>query len=330
MKSKKKKITNTKKVVIVELVIIFIMVIALIVGIQEVKLGKDKTYKQPIEENVENIEQESETNDIYVVDITEPEQNIVENEPKQNEIQEVKEVISNAKYYIKVNYGAQVVTIYSKDSEGKYTVPVKTMICSTGEYTPKSGVYPIPGRWSWGLMQGNVYGQYVTKITGNILFHSVPYTQQNPATLEYWEYDKLGTAASLGCVRLKVEDAKWIYNNCENGTNVEFYSSPDPGPLGKPTAKKISDYPDYLRNWDPTDPNSSNPWHSYKEENQNTEVTNEVNVIEKNEIENKTKDEQGNNTKNEIKDKETNKIENEKTNEEKNEVENKIQNVLHY
>ena len=349
MKSKKKKITNTKKVVIVELVIIFIMVIALIVGIQEVKLGKDKTYKQPIEENVENIEQELETNDIYVVDITEPEQNIVENEPKQNEIQEVKEVISNAKYYIKVNYGAQVVTIYSKDSEGKYTVPVKAMICSTGEYTPKSGVYPIPGRWSWGLMQGNVYGQYVTKITGNILFHSVPYTQQNPATLEYWEYDKLGTAASLGCVRLRVEDAKWIYNNCENGTNVEFYSSTDEGPLGKPTAKKISDYPDYLRNWDPTDSNPSNPWNSYKEGNQQTENNKQVNIQEKNETtnnqsnvtKNETTNKQQNVTKNETQNKEQNvvnkEVENQEQNKTRNEIEvqkqnqleNKMKNVLH-
>lgn len=45
---------------------------------------------------------------------------------------------------------------------------------------------------------------------------------------------------------------------------VEFYSSSNPGPLGKPSAKKISSYEDYLRNWDPTDPNSNNPWKSYK------------------------------------------------------------------
>lgn len=45
---------------------------------------------------------------------------------------------------------------------------------------------------------------------------------------------------------------------------VEFYSSSNPGPLGKPSAKKISSYEDYLRNWDPTDPNSNNPWKNYK------------------------------------------------------------------
>lgn len=36
----------------------------------------------------------------------------------------------NAPYYIKVNYGANVVTVYKKDSKGKYTVPVKAMLCS--------------------------------------------------------------------------------------------------------------------------------------------------------------------------------------------------------
>lgn len=122
-------------------------------------------------------------------------------------------------YYIKVNYGAQVVTIYKKDSNGNYTVPVKAMVCSTGEATPTSGVYKIPARWEWLRLQGYVWGHYSTQIKGNILFHSVPYLRQGELdSLEYWEYDKLGTAASAGCVRLTVQDAKWIYDNCKNGT----------------------------------------------------------------------------------------------------------------
>lgn len=59
----------------------------------------------------------------------------------------------------------------------------------------------------------------------------MPYQQKDKSTLEWWEYDKLGTKASLGCIRLKVEDAKWIYDNCIPGTKVEFYSSATPGPL---------------------------------------------------------------------------------------------------
>ena len=53
---------------------------------------------------------------------------------------------------------------------------------------------------------------------------------------------------------------QWIYDNCKLGTKVEFYSSSNPGPLGKPTARKISSAPSNVRGWDPTDPARGNPW----------------------------------------------------------------------
>ena len=90
------------------------------------------------------------------------------------------------------------------------------------------------------ILTGNVCGQYATQIVQGILFHSVPYLRQDKSTLKYEEYDKLGTSASDGCIRLTVEDAKWIYDNCDSGTLVEFYGDTNPGPLGKPTAKKLS------------------------------------------------------------------------------------------
>ena len=178
-----------------------------------------------------------------------------------------KSVSTDMYYYIEVNCTAQVVTVYKKDENDNYTIPVRSMICSTGRSTPSSGIYKLPGRRSvWRALYGGVYGHYVTNIVGAILFHSVPYTTYGDnSSLEYWEYDKLGTDASMGCVRLTVRDAKWIYENCGAGTQVEFYNDSNPGPLGKPSAKKISSYPDELRNWDPTDPDGDNPWHTYNE-----------------------------------------------------------------
>ena len=160
-----------------------------------------------------------------------------------------------------------------KDSDGNYNVPIKAMLCSTGTFTPSCGKYPKTSyktsgsRRRWNYLQGNVYGQYATHITGNILFHSVPYLSQSADSLEYWEYDKLGTSASLGCVRLAVADAKWIYDNIPGGTTVEFYSDSNPGPLGKPYAKKISDN-EKCRNWDPTDSTEGNPWKEEQEAQQ--------------------------------------------------------------
>lgn len=187
-------------------------------------------------------------------------------EIKEEKIEETYQT-GEEKYYIKVNCLAQTVTIYEKDAKGYYSVPVKAMICSTGTNTPQTGIYPITYyKKEWLALQGKVYGQYCTQIIGNILFHSVPYLEYgNPASLEYWEYDKLGEEASLGCVRLTAKDAKWIFDNCDAGTKVEFYSSESPGPLGKPTIEKISQYEEF-RNWDPTDEKEKNPWKQYLEE----------------------------------------------------------------
>ena len=163
-------------------------------------------------------------------------------------------------YYIKVNRQANCVTVYTYDENGKYTVPVKAMVCSTGRNkgTP-TGVFRTQAKYTWRILYGNVYGQYSTRINGSILFHSVPYrkTQKNSLITNY--YNQLGTAASAGCVRLTCADAKWIYDNCALGTTVEVYDGSSPGPLGKPSAVKIDkNHPN--AGWDPTDPDPNNPW----------------------------------------------------------------------
>ena len=164
-------------------------------------------------------------------------------------------------YYIRVNVAANTITVYGQDENKEYTIPVKAFVCSTGTATPHSGVYATPQKFEWVDLFGGVYGQYSTQIVGHILFHSVPYRRKyDKASLIYNYYDRLGTKASAGCVRLTVADAKWIYDNCELGTNVEFYDDlNNPGPLGKPTSQKISSNT-ALRNWDPTDPDENNPW----------------------------------------------------------------------
>lgn len=166
----------------------------------------------------------------------------------------------NGSYYITVNVQANTVTVYTLDEKGYYSIPCKAMICSTGPATPTSGVYGLGEQHRWHYLFGDVYGQYTTQITGNILFHSVPYTVYgDPSSLEYWEFDKLGTASSMGCIRLQVKDAKWIYDNYSSIYAVEFYNNDDPGPLGKPSAPMISDN-EACRGWDPTDPDPNNPW----------------------------------------------------------------------
>lgn len=160
-------------------------------------------------------------------------------------------------YYIKVNRKQNVVMVYGLEN-GEYTKLVKTFVCSTGTDTPL-GTFNTPNKYVWRPLVNNVYGQYATRITGSILFHSVPYYKQSKDTLEYEEYNKLGTKASLGCIRLTVIDAKWIYDNCPLGTTVTIYDSDSLNGIKKPTAPKI-DVNSKNRGWDPTDPDPNNPW----------------------------------------------------------------------
>lgn len=212
-----------------------------------------KEVKNEVNENIiSNVNQNKKNNN-------ENKQNNTSNDKNEVQQSSTKYPTGKTKYYIKVNYGANAVTIYKKDENGYYSIPVKAMVCSCGTATPKSGVYKTSKGYEWGTLEGGTFGRYSTRIIGGILFHSVPYTSESEDSLEYWEYDKLGTTASLGCVRLSVADTKWIFDNCEVGTQVEFYTSSDPGPLGKPTAQKISDNVE-CRNWDPTDTSSNSPW----------------------------------------------------------------------
>lgn len=171
-------------------------------------------------------------------------------------------------YYIKVNCQQNCTTIYTKDEKGEYTVPHKAMICSTGLYnaTPR-GTFQLSSKYLWRELFGGVYGQYATRITGGILFHSVPYYKRSKSALCTEKYNKLGQQASMGCIRLTVEDAKWIAENCPAGTMVEIYDDEEnPGPLGKPETMKIDmDSPN--KGWDPTDPDEANPWHELSEAN---------------------------------------------------------------
>lgn len=168
-------------------------------------------------------------------------------------------------YLIKVNRVHNTVTIYEKDDKGQYNKPVKAMVCSVGAKGTETplGTFQTQGKYRWKALMGDVWGQYSTRIVGGILFHSVYYYEyNNPATLATNQYNKLGKAASHGCIRLTVEDAKWIYDNCPLGTTVIIYDdAKSPGPLGKPKAQKLASG---IR-WDPTDPNENNPYYNFKE-----------------------------------------------------------------
>lgn len=158
---------------------------------------------------------------------------------------------SEKKYMIKVNKAANVVTVYKSVDGGDFE-PYRAFLCSGGDSTPE-GKFTLSNKWRWLWMVDDSYGQWVSQITGNYLFHSVPYWgTKDPNQLDVGEYNKLGTTCSHGCIRLRAGDAKWIYDNMPIGTKIVIYSDAgNPGPLGKPTVEPLPDW----HTWDPTDPN---------------------------------------------------------------------------
>ena len=70
-----------------------------------------------------------------------------------------------------------------------------------------------------------VYVKYASRIYQGILFHSVPFSSRNEATLQQDAFNKLGSPASHGCIRLRVDDSKWIADNCPPGTVVRIFRS---------------------------------------------------------------------------------------------------------
>lgn len=162
-------------------------------------------------------------------------------------------------YRVRVNKTRNCVTVYKKDNDGEYTKAVKSFVCSVG-YNAPLGTYETSDRYTWKIVNGNVWSQYATRITGNVLFHSVTYSEKSKSTLIAKYYNQLGMAASAGCIRLMVADAKWLMEHCPPGTEVEIYEDEDPGPLGKPISIIVS----ADEKWDPSDPDDANPWKGHE------------------------------------------------------------------
>lgn len=128
-------------------------------------------------------------------------------------------------FAITVDVRNQAVTVYTRDENGEYTVPVRQMICSTGTKANPSDVgdWTLNGRkanWCVFPQWGNSYARYWTRINSSIAFHSVIYNAVNVMSMKTSSYKKLGQRASHGCIRLTVADAKWIYDNVGKGTVV--------------------------------------------------------------------------------------------------------------
>lgn len=97
--------------------------------------------------------------------------------------------------------------------------PVKEWICSSGApATPTvTGEFTVTGK---GYSFGNGFTcYYYTQFYGDYLYHSVLYYQNSFRVMD----GRLGMHLSHGCVRLDIDNAKWIYDNIPYGTKVVIW-----------------------------------------------------------------------------------------------------------
>lgn len=127
-------------------------------------------------------------------------------------------------YKIFVSLDEQRVYIYEWDGSG-YNKELAKDKCSTGmkgSETPM-GTYQAAGKVNldeWYYFEDyNCYAKYAYRIVGGVMFHSVLYNayKQGPTSTSV---RALGRAVSHGCVRLSEQSAKWIWENCPEGTTV--------------------------------------------------------------------------------------------------------------
>ena len=159
---------------------------------------------------------------------------------------------------ITINTATEQVIAYDLNNQ-----PVQVFACSTGVHgNTYVGTYKTSNYYDWHLMNGGVYSRYAVRFNNHELMHSVPYYRHSPDSLEYRQFNRLGTPASAGCCRMALADAKWIYDNTVPGTIVNVVKDPNlVYPLTRPVIK-VDESNTLTRGWDPTDTDPRSPYNA--------------------------------------------------------------------
>ena len=155
-------------------------------------------------------------------------------------------------FYIYIEKGSFTITIYKRDDQGEFTVPVhawRTAIGRTPGRTP-AGVFTLGSRERWRLFDGPIWVQYSTQYDGFLAIHSSFYSSTDIDNLYPTNYGQIGEMITSGCLRTTAEAAYFIYTRCPRGTIVEIVNGSPRGTSSQDPPPVTSDH-----HWiDPTDP----------------------------------------------------------------------------
>jgi len=136
---------------------------------------------------------------------------------KQDDYQDI-DFTNSEDFSIEVDLSLQRVYIFYEDNL------IREMICSGGteENPTPLGEYATNEKIEYSFIpRFDVGAYYWVRFFGAYLFHSVPFDIDGNMIIE--EKEKLGSPASHGCIRLKLDEAKWLYDNLPLGVKVQIY-----------------------------------------------------------------------------------------------------------
>jgi lipoprotein-anchoring transpeptidase ErfK/SrfK len=157
---------------------------------------------------------------ITIKDNTENQSNVTTVSPAAVKMESVVQIPKNKHadktiYLVQVDLNKQQMTVWETKNGVKKRI--RTMPCATGKRytpTPKGSFKMKPiGKFLYDRKY-HCYLKYVIQFKGSCLIHSVPVS----ATGRVLDRT-MGKPASHGCIRLRIEDAKWLYQ-LPSGTKV--------------------------------------------------------------------------------------------------------------
>ena len=160
-----------------------------------------------------------------------------------NLIEDIRELYKHDKYIIAVNRLQMMLTIYGFNYESNiFNIPIVSFPISCNYTKTIAGAHKITSKYRWHRLFGESnYGQYSSRYSSKLLFHSALYATKSNISLKPYSYNSIvNKVQSGGCIRLRVEDAKWIYDNIPSGTTVIVYDSYEECPFKRPELEEIS------------------------------------------------------------------------------------------
>ena len=129
------------------------------------------------------------------------------------------EYSSPTSWLVLADLDAEKVAVF-RGEQGNWRMD-RAMLCASGADatpTPK-GVYHVQSRGSWFFNESLGEGaQWYVGFWGDYLFHSFPMDRSRKVT----DY-RLGMPLSHGCIRLRTDEAKWLYDNLPYNSTVVIY-----------------------------------------------------------------------------------------------------------